>query len=172
MALSGTAPCALVPGARSRGGKFEGWPRKLGQRGPTARLLSSEAGADMLPIMPIRVRAIRGATTVDSDTREDVTLCVQELMLRLIDDNELAHDDLISVIFTATEDIVSMFPATAARELGLGDVPLLCARELSVEGAAPRCIRVLMHVNTERSVSQLRHVYLKGARSLRDDLPG
>ena len=85
--------------------------------------------------------------------------------------NEVDHDDLISVIFTATEDIVSTFPATAARTYGLGDVPLICARELSVEGGTPLCIRVLLHLTTERSRQELHHVYLEGARGLRDDLP-
>jgi chorismate mutase len=86
--------------------------------------------------------------------------------------NGVDKADLISVIFTATEDLTALFPATAARAEGLGDVPLLCARELSVQGATPRCIRVLMHLTTERSPSDLRHVYLEGAKGLRDDLPG
>lgn len=89
----------------------------------------------------------------------------------MLDRNNVSKDDLISVVFTATDDIHSMFPATAAREVGLGDVPLLCARELDVEGATPRCIRVLMHVMTDRARSDLHHVYLEGARALRDDLP-
>jgi chorismate mutase len=122
--------------------------------------------------MSVSVRAIRGATTVDADTREQVTSRVQELVNRMIGDNELVHDDLISILFTATEDIRSMFPAAAARGLGLGDVPLLCARELSVDGATPLCIRVLMHVGAERSLAELHHVYLWNARGLRDDLPG
>jgi chorismate mutase len=75
------------------------------------------------------------------------------------------------VIFTVTDDVVSMFPAEAARGLGLGDVPLLCAREIPVAGAKPRCIRVLAHVETERSRGELHHVYLEEARDLRDDLP-
>lgn len=85
--------------------------------------------------------------------------------------NELDHDDLISVVFTATPDVHSMFPATAGRQFGLGDVPLLCAQELHIEGATPLCIRVMMHINTPRSRDELRHVYLEGAQSLRDDLP-
>jgi chorismate mutase len=85
--------------------------------------------------------------------------------------NDLTTDDVISVLFTATGDIRSMFPATAARGVGLGDVPLICARELDVDGGTPRCIRVLMHLTTERDRDQLHHVYLEGARGLRDDLP-
>ena len=121
--------------------------------------------------MTLAVRALRGATTVDVDTPEQihdrVGALVQEMLLR----NDVDKDALISVVFTATEDVTSMFPAAAARAVGLGDVPLLCARELAVEGGTPRCIRVLMHLTTDRSRSELRHVYLAGAEGLRDDLP-
>jgi chorismate mutase len=117
------------------------------------------------------VRALRGATTVDADTPEQINKRVGELVNEMLARNEVGKDDLISVIFTATDDIVSMFPAAAARGVGLGDVPLLCARELAIAGGTPRCIRVLMHLTTERSRSELRHVYLAGAEGLRDDLP-
>jgi chorismate mutase len=118
------------------------------------------------------VRALRGATTVDEDTEEQITERVQALVREMLDRNGVQHGDLISVIFTATDDLVSLFPAAAARGVGLGDVPLLCARELNIRDGMPRCIRVLMHLTTERSPSELRHVYLEGARGLRDDLPG
>jgi chorismate mutase len=118
------------------------------------------------------VRAVRGATTVDADTEEQITERVQALVREMLARNGIEKDDLISVIFTATEDLTAIFPATAARGVGLGDVPLLCARELSVREGTPRCIRVLMHVATERPRSELRHVYLEGAKGLRDDLPG
>lgn len=117
------------------------------------------------------LRALRGATTVEVDEPEHVSARVRELVTAMIERNGVAHDDIVSVIFTATEDVVSIFPASAARAVGLGDVPLLCARELSVAGATPRCIRVLMHLYTERSRAELHHVYLEGARGLRDDLP-
>ncbi len=117
------------------------------------------------------VRALRGATTVDADTTEQVSERVQALVSAMLDRNGVSKDDLISIVFTATDDIHSMFPATAARASGLGDVPLLCARELDVEGGTPLTIRVLMHVTTERTRSQLHHVYLENARGLRDDLP-
>lgn len=117
------------------------------------------------------VRAIRGATTVDVDTPAQVTERVQALVKALMDRNQLSNQDLISIVFTATDDICSMFPAAAARCLGLGDVPLLCARELGIVGATPHCIRVLVHVDTPRQRSELHHVYLEGARGLRDDLP-
>ena len=121
--------------------------------------------------MPTSVRALRGATTVDHDTSEQVTERVTALVTAMLERNGVDREDLISVVFTATGDVVSTFPATAARRVGLGDVPLLCAQELSVEGGTPRCIRVLMHLHTDRSRSELHHVYLEGARGLRDDLP-
>ncbi|MDP8976616.1 MAG: chorismate mutase [Actinomycetota bacterium] len=117
------------------------------------------------------VRALRGATTVDSDSTEQVSERVQALVMAMLGRNEVSKDDLISIVFTATDDVRSMFPATAARACGLGDVPLLCARELDVQGGTPLTIRVLMHITTELSRSQLHHVYLEGARGLRDDLP-
>jgi len=119
----------------------------------------------------VGVRALRGATTVDDDVPAQISDRVQELLTGMLERNALVHEDLISVIFTATKDLVSMFPATAAREMGLGDVPLLCAQELDVVGSTPRCFRVLAHVSTDRPQRELHHVYLHGARGLRDDLP-
>ncbi|MBA3268257.1 MAG: chorismate mutase [Acidimicrobiia bacterium] len=124
------------------------------------------------PDVPVALRALRGATTVDDDTPEQVKERVQALIAEILARNGVDHDDIVSMIFTATEDIVSIFPAAAARAAGLGDIPLLCARELSVTGATGRCIRVLVHISTERPRSELRHVYLEGAEALRDDLPG
>ena len=121
--------------------------------------------------MPKSVRALRGATTVDHDTPEEIEKRVVALLREMFDRNGVDHDDLVSILFTATDDLHSTFPATAARSIGLGDVPLICARELDIEGATPRCIRVLMHLETTRSRSDLRHVYLEGAKGLRDDLP-
>ena len=121
--------------------------------------------------MPTAVRALRGATTVDVDTAEHVSERVQALVTQMLERNDVAKDDLISIVFTATDDVHSIFPAAAARPLGLGDVPLLCARELDVKGGTPLCIRVLMHLTTDRARSELHHVYLEGARGLRDDLP-
>ena len=118
------------------------------------------------------MRALRGATTLDADTEEQVNERVQALLREMLARNDVDHDDIVSIVFTATEDVTSMFPATAARGIGLGDVPLLCAREISVKGATPMCVRVLLHLTTERPRSELRHVYLEGAKGLRDDLPG
>src|ERR1700691_2687915 len=117
------------------------------------------------------VRALRGATTVDADTPEQITTRIHSLLNEMLERNGVDHEDLISIVFTATSDVVSLFPAAAARQLGLGDVPLLCARELEIVGATPRCLRVLMHINTTRARSELHHVYMEGARELRDDLP-
>jgi len=121
--------------------------------------------------MPATMRALRGATTVDVDEKDHLFERVITLFEALFDRNDIDHDDIVSVIITATDDVHSAFPAEAARKFGLGDVPLLCARELDVVGATPRCIRVLVHLYTERSRAELHHVYLEGARSLRDDLP-
>ena len=121
--------------------------------------------------MPSAVRALRGATTLDRDDAGHLTQRVQALVAEMLRRNGVDKDDLISILFTATDDIHSMFPATAAREIGLGDVPLICARELDITGGTPLCIRVLMHLATDRSRPELHHVYLEGARNLRDDLP-
>ena len=120
---------------------------------------------------PLMVRGLRGATTVDVDSPEQVTERSQELMLRLMERNELVEDDIVSALFTATADVTSVFPATAVREIGFGAVPLLCAAEIAVPGAMPRCIRVLLHVYTTRTRDEIHHVYLHGAQGLRDDLP-
>jgi chorismate mutase len=118
------------------------------------------------------VRGVRGATTVEEDTVAQVTERSQELMHELMARNGLVEDDLISVLFTATGDVTSTFPATAIREIGFGAVPLLCAAEVAVPGSMPLCIRVLLHVHTSRSRDEIKHVYLHGAQGLRDDLPG
>ena len=117
------------------------------------------------------VRALRGATTLDVDETSHMSERVQALLVQMLDRNGVAHDDLISIVFTSTDDLRSGFPAVAAREMGLGDVPLLCARELGIEGGMPMCVRVLMHIESGRPRADLRHVYLEQARSLRDDLP-
>jgi chorismate mutase len=121
--------------------------------------------------MSTAVRAVRGATTVEVDTAEAITERVVALLRQILDRNGLDEDDLISILFTATEDIVSTFPATAARSMGLGAVPLICARELSITGSVRQCIRVMLHVTTDRPRDQIHHVYLEGAQGLRDDLP-
>ncbi|HEV2068539.1 MAG TPA: chorismate mutase [Acidimicrobiales bacterium] len=118
------------------------------------------------------LRALRGATTVDQDTPEQIEERVVALLEELFRRNEVHHDHLVSIWFTATDDLHCAFPATAARTLGLGNVPLLCARELDIVGGTPRCIRVLVHFHTSKERDELRHVYLERAAALRDDLPG
>jgi chorismate mutase len=112
--------------------------------------------------------ALRGATTLDVDDEGHMVERVQDLLGEMMERNEVGHDDLVSILFTATDDLHCAFPALAARRMGLGDVPLICAQELDIDGATPRCIRVMMHLSSERDRSQMRHVYPKG---LRDDLP-
>jgi chorismate mutase len=119
----------------------------------------------------LMVRGLRGATTVDEDTVAQVTDRSQELMREIMAANGLVEDDIVSVLFTTTADVTSIFPATAIREIGFGAVPLLCAAEIAVPGSMPLCIRVLLHVHTTRSRDEMHHVYLHGAQGLRDDLP-
>ena len=119
----------------------------------------------------MRLLALRGATTCDENSRDEIDAKTQALVSQLLERNDIEHEDIVSIIFTATDDLTAQFPATAARELGLGDVPLICARELGVDGGMPLTIRVLMHLYTEHGRRELHHVYLEGARSLRDDLP-
>ena len=118
----------------------------------------------------MRVRAIRGATQLEEDTREHMLERVAEMVTDVLTANELEVDDFISIIFTATNDLVSEFPAYAARRLGFDDVPLICAKELDIAGAMPRVVRMLAHVETHMSRSEVTHVYLHGAAQLRRDL--
>ena len=117
------------------------------------------------------VRAVRGATQVDDDGRQQVLDATTELLQTILERNELTSDDLISVVFTATPDLTSEFPAYAARQMGFVDVPLLCASEIAVPGAMPRVLRVLAHVETDRPRAEIKHAFLRGAAALRRDLP-
>ncbi|HEX6937555.1 MAG TPA: chorismate mutase [Actinomycetes bacterium] len=116
------------------------------------------------------VRAIRGAVQLDVDDRDHLLASVDELIREILTQNGLTTDDLISMLFTATPDLHSEFPALAARQLGIGDVPLLCTQELDVSGAMPRVIRVMVHAETDLAKADIRHVYLRGASALRRDL--
>lgn len=120
--------------------------------------------------MPRTIRALRGATTVAMDDPLLIREGVQELLEVLMDDNDLTPGEIISAVFTATSDLLSEFPAHAARVFGWDDVPLLCAQELAVPGSLPRTIRVLLHVETSRARNEMRHVYLHDAILLRQDL--
>ena len=116
------------------------------------------------------VRAIRGATQVDADDRDEVLAATRELVSTVIERNGIDSEQLISILFTATPDLTSEFPALAARELGLGDVPLMCATEIDVPHALPRVLRLMAHVETDRSRDAIQHVYLRGAVALRRDI--
>ena len=116
------------------------------------------------------VRAIRGATQVEADDREQVLDATRELVQTVMDRNGLVSEDLISILFTATPDLVSEFPALAARELGLGDVPLMCATEIAVPHALPRVLRLMAHAESPRARTDIQHVYLRGAVALRRDI--
>lgn len=120
----------------------------------------------------MRLRALRGATTVAANTADDIVAGTRALLEEMLARNGVQPDDVVSVIFTTTADLDAEFPAAAARALGLAHVPLLCAQEIAVPGDVARCIRVLMHLYTERDYASLRHVYLGEARQLRTDLPG
>ena len=116
------------------------------------------------------VRAVRGATQLEADDRDHMLERVAEMVLDVMSSNGLGVDDFISVVFTATSDLVSEFPAYAARQLGFGEVPLICARELEIEGSMPRVVRMLAHVETDLPRADITHVYLHGAAQLRRDL--
>ena len=118
----------------------------------------------------MRVRAIRGATQLETDDREHMLERVAEMVNGVVEANGLEVDDFISIIFTATSDLVSEFPAYAARRLGFGEVPLICARELEIDGSMPRVVRMMAHVETDLPRSDITHVYLHGAAALRRDL--
>jgi len=117
------------------------------------------------------VRAVRGAIQVDANERDDILKGTAELVTEVLGRNRIEPDDLISVVFTATPDLTAEFPAYAARAIGITDVPLLCATEIDVPGAMPRVIRLLAHVESDLTRSEIRHVYLHGAAALRTDLP-
>lgn len=120
--------------------------------------------------MPGSIRAIRGATTVVADEPDVIAAGTRELLARIMLLNQLHPENVVSVIFTVTADLRSDFPARAARDLGWVDVPLLCTVEIPVPNALARCIRVLLHVETEKSRDAMKHVYLREARTLRPDL--
>lgn len=133
---------------------------------------AAEPLPEPLPPSPMAVRGLRGAISVEVDEKSEVLAATRELLTTLLERNELdeRHDDIVSAVFTTTPDLTSCFPAEAARELGMSTVPLLCASEIAVQGAMPRCIRILLHVNTRRPQSQMVHVYLREAANLRQDL--
>jgi chorismate mutase len=117
----------------------------------------------------LRCRGLRGATTAAANTHEAILEATRELLGRIVASNDLAVEEIASIFFTVTDDLDAVHPALAARELGWGEVALLCAREIPVPNSVRRCVRVLLHVNTSKTQAELRHVYLREAISLRPD---
>jgi chorismate mutase len=119
--------------------------------------------------MPIYCRGIRGATTVEENTREAILEGTRELLLQIIRANDLRSEDVGSAIFSTTPDLNAAFPALAARELGWHDVALICGHEMAVPGALGHCIRILIHWNTPKLQNEIVHVYTRGAKNLRPE---
>lgn len=116
------------------------------------------------------VRGIRGAITIKEDTATEILEATQELLEKIRQENNLETEDIASILFTVTKDITAVFPAVAARSLGWNKVPLLCFQEIEVPDSLPRCIRVLIHFNTDKKQDEIKHIYLREARQLRRDL--
>ena len=114
-------------------------------------------------------RGVRGATTIEEDSPEAILRATRELLAFMIRLNDIDSVDVASAIFTTTFDVVSQYPALAARQLGWMDVPLLCGHEMDLPGGLPRCIRVLIHWNTDTPQADIQHVYLNEAQALRPD---
>jgi chorismate mutase len=119
----------------------------------------------------VKLRALRGAITVDANDSDQILDATEELVRAVLDENALDHDNLVSCIFTCTSDLNAEFPAVAARRMGLSDVPLLCAREIEVPDALPRVIRLMLHAYMDDGTKS-KHVYLREATALRKDLQG
>lgn len=120
--------------------------------------------------MSCRCRALRGAITVEENSAEKIVQATRELLSQMVQANEVDTEDLVSIIFTLTKDLDAVFPAVAARSFGWNQIPLLCCQEVEVPDSMPRCIRVLMHINTEKTAQDLKHIYLRQAVDLRQDL--
>ncbi|MEZ5341633.1 MAG: chorismate mutase [Acidimicrobiales bacterium] len=118
------------------------------------------------------VHAIRGAITIDNDTAEQIHIHTTTLLEQLYERNGLTHDDVVSAIFTATPDVSSAPPAVAGRLFGMTEIPLICVQEMAVDGALGMCVRVMLHIESDRPRSALRHCFLRGATVLRPDLAG
>ncbi|GAB6138430.1 chorismate mutase [Halanaerobaculum tunisiense] len=118
----------------------------------------------------MKVRGIRGAITVEKNSSQEILSATEELLQELIAVNNIKEDNIASVFFSMTSDLDQAFPAKAARELGWSQIPLFCTQELEVEGALAKCIRVLIHYNTDQSITEVNHIYLRKAKSLRPDL--
>ena len=116
------------------------------------------------------VRGIRGAVTADSNKKEEIIEKTKELLITLKKENDFKIEDIVSILFSVTSDLNAAFPARAARELGWNRVPLLDMQEIEVPGSLPKCIRVLIQINCQKSQTEIKHCYLRGAEILRKDL--
>ena len=116
------------------------------------------------------VRGVRGATTIEANTVEAVLEATQELLSSMVEANDIDAEDVASALFTTTPDVNAEFPAVAAREMGWEHVALLCGHEMSVPKALKMCLRILIHVNTDKPAKEIRHIYLRGATALRPDI--
>jgi chorismate mutase len=125
---------------------------------------------DLNATQPTICRGVRGATTVDLNDREQILQATRQLLALLIRRNEIEKQDVASAIFTTTPDLDAEYPALAARQLGWLDVPLLCGHEIAVPGSLPRCIRILVHWNTDKPQDAIQHIYVRDAEQLRPDL--
>lgn len=116
------------------------------------------------------VRAIRGAITVENNTKEEILDATKIMLMKIIEDNNLKVEDMINIIFTLTPDLNAAFPAVAARELGIVNVPLMCMSEIPIENALKKCVRILLQTNSDKKLEEISHVYLRDAIKLRPDL--
>ncbi len=136
---------------------------------PSATQASASTDGTAAP-RPVLCRGVRGATTVATDSRDEILTATRQMLAMMIRRNEIDPADVGSAIFTVTKDLTAEFPALAARQLGWIDVPLLCGYEVSVPGSLPRCIRVLVHWNTTKTQQEIQHSYMREATVLRPDL--
>jgi chorismate mutase len=117
----------------------------------------------------MKCRGIRGATTVDANTKQSIYASTKELLREMIKANDINKDDMASIIFTATDDLNAAFPAKAAREMGILNIPLLCSREINVPNSLQSCLRIMILFNTNKKPDDIKHIYLKGAADLRSN---
>ncbi len=116
------------------------------------------------------IRGIRGAITVDNNTEEDILAAAEDLFKKVIEFNSISDDEIVSIVFTATDDLDQAYPARAVREMGYNRVPLMCYQEMRVVSSLERCLRVIVYINRDCSLTEIKHVYLREAKLLRPDL--
>ena len=132
-------------------------------------MLDTETGESVSSAGATVCRGIRGATTASANTAEDILEATHEMMRALIALNGLTPENVVSALYTTTQDLTATFPALAARKIGWLEVPLMCSHEMNVPGALQKCVRVMLHVNTDKTAADIKHVYLKGACQLRPE---